>query len=330
MGEKHADEYFSVLCKFGREYCSGASPHIGRAVSRSTLPKRFIPSFGGGVYVAETECQHADEYFSALCKFGREYCSGASPQEEIRLNYFGITDVGCVRLSNQDCFRTERMTDPESQKEYLLLVVCDGMGGANGGETASLLACDTFVECIAENSSRPDKSALLTEAVHKANTAVFSAANANKELIGMGTTLCAALIDTADGSIYAVSVGDSRIYLYARHALVQLSHDHSYVQALVDSGAITKDESRVHPNKNIITRAVGTRSSVECDSFLLKLDDIDGLLLCSDGLTGFVSDEDCCECFEENRDAEKIAVRLAEKAKMGGGGDNITAVVLYK
>ena len=238
---------------------------------------------------------------------------------------FGLTDVGCVRESNQDFFRIE--AKQQNQTVYTLLTVCDGMGGAKGGETASSLACNTFTEYVLERLEASDKNALLTEAVQKANAAVFSHASKNKELAGMGTTLCAVLTDGEN--VYAVSIGDSRIYLFTNGSIVQLSHDHSYVQVLVDSGAITKDESRMHPNKNIITRAVGTRSSVECDSFRLLLSNVEGMLLCSDGLTNFVSDEECLAAFSRSADPEIIVSSLVESAKATGGGDNITAVLLH-
>ena len=146
----------------------------------------------------------------------------------------------------------------------------------------------------------------------------------------MGTTLCAVLVSGANPNrLCAVSVGDSRIYLFKDEKITQLSHDHSYVQALVDNGTITPDESKHHPNKNIITRAVGTADSVEGDCFLLDFD-ADGFLLCSDGLTGFVSDDELNARFRQYTNAEETVNALIDDAKRAGGGDNITAVLVRR
>ena len=245
------------------------------------------------------------------------------------MNYFGLTDIGCVRQNNQDYFQI----DPIGP--HTLFTVCDGMGGAAGGSTASKTACDTFSRSVAktlsDNLTCPPDDLLLhamSAALSDANNAVFALAEAMKELSGMGTTLCAALV-TQNGRLCAVSVGDSRIYLFKDGKIAQLSHDHSYVQALVDNGTITPDESSHHPNKNNITRAVGTTDSVEGDCFLLDFD-ADGFLLCSDGLTGFVSDDELNARFMQYTNAEDTAKTLIEDAKRAGGGDNITAVLVRR
>ena len=232
------------------------------------------------------------------------------------MNYFGLTDVGCVRQTNQDCFRIERIGS------CTLFAVCDGMGGAAGGSTASTVACDTFAHSVekALSADRPgipsDETLLhaMSAALSDANQAVFALAASDKE---NQKRLCAA------------NVGDSRIYLFQDGKIVQLSHDHSYVQALVDNGTITPDESKHHPNKNIITRAVGTSDSVEGDCFLLDFD-ADGFLLCSDGLTNFVSDDELNARFAQYTNSEETVKALIEDAKQAGGGDNITAVLVRR
>ncbi len=249
------------------------------------------------------------------------------------MNYFGLTDVGCVRQTNQDCFRIERIGS------CTLFSVCDGMGGAAGGSTASTVACDTFAHSVekALSADRPgipsDETLLhaMSAALSDANQAVFALAASDKELSGMGTTLCAVLVTERENQkrLCAANVGDSRIYLFQDGKIAQLSHDHSYVQALVDNGTITPDESKHHPNKNIITRAVGTSDSVEGDCFLLDFD-ADGFLLCSDGLTNFVSDDELNARFAQYTNSEETVKALIEDAKQAGGGDNITAVLVRR
>ena len=242
------------------------------------------------------------------------------------MNVFGLTDMGKVRQTNQDSFKIVQMDD------LYLLVVCDGMGGANGGKTASSNAVDAFVcsAAIKIDAAGGDKDKYekaLRDAVADANKKVYEMSGESADLAGMGTTLCAALTDSE--RIWAVSVGDSRIYKFVRGRINQISHDHSYVQALLDSGSITVAESKNHPNKNIITRAVGTQEEVECDSFLMKFD-MDGLLLCSDGLTNFVSDSELNKIFKQNNSAEDTAKAYIDAANAAGGGDNITAIVIKK
>ncbi len=243
------------------------------------------------------------------------------------MKYYGKTDVGLVRDNNQDYFLIEKIDTCE--REYTLTVVCDGMGGANGGNIASRTACETFVAevkkvlCDAEN--RAQVEILMESAAQKANSAVYELALYDKTLQGMGTTLCAVLTDSK--ALYAISVGDSRFYIFAGGKIHQISHDHSYVQTLIDSGAITKEESKTHPNKNIITRAVGTEKTVECDLFLLDITAMpfEGFLLCSDGLTNFVSDSELNALFLQYTTVDEFVEAGIQKAKEAGGGDNITA-----
>ncbi len=237
---------------------------------------------------------------------------------------FGKTDTGVVRSNNQDSFRTV------TKDGFSLCVVCDGMGGAAGGSTASNTACDAFVEkvfeLIEENTKNTEYIDILIEAVKFANSKVYSLAKSDRELFGMGTTLCAILTDGK--KVYAVSVGDSRIYMFKGGEAVQISHDHSYVQVLIDCGAITKEESRTHPNKNIITRAIGTNEEVECDSYFVNFD-ADGFLLCTDGLTNYVTETDLKEFFNTHSgDASHLADTLINHANNAGGSDNITVLLL--
>ncbi|MGN1121636.1 MAG: Stp1/IreP family PP2C-type Ser/Thr phosphatase [Eubacteriales bacterium] len=239
---------------------------------------------------------------------------------------YGQTDVGKVRQTNQDSFRIAKIG------KLNLAVVCDGMGGAAGGSTASRTACDVFLHTVKDRlAAAKDEPRLyetvLCDAVDAANAQVFALASRNQELAGMGTTLCAVLAD--ENRFWAVSVGDSRIYMFHDNRIIQLSHDHSYVQALLDSGTITPDESKNHPNKNIITRAVGTQETVECDSFTMEFS-ADGLLLCSDGLTNFVGDDELNSDFMQYTNPEELAKAWIQSANAAGGGDNITAVIVRR
>lgn len=241
------------------------------------------------------------------------------------MEIFAKTDVGRVRSANQDSFRIARIGD------FTLGVVCDGMGGANGGSVASATACDVFVGTCKEAGGalvvEGAPFAVLGQALEAANTAVYEKAVSDASLEGMGTTLLAVLTD--EKRVYALSVGDSRIYRLTDDAIVQLSHDHSFVQALVDNGSITREQSKNHPNKNIITRAVGTQHTVDGDLFAL---DFTGgaFLLCTDGLTGYVEDETLLALYRKEQGAENVVNAYIEAANEAGGGDNITALMITK
>lgn len=240
------------------------------------------------------------------------------------LVYAGKTDVGKKRDNNQDNFSISRIDEG-----FVLCTVCDGMGGANGGKTASTLAQTTFDKYIRENIKDCEKKQyleLMQNALKSANDVVFQKAADDAELHGMGTTLVCCLCDGE--KYYCITVGDSRIYAITQDALEQISHDHSYVQSLVDSGAITTDEARKHPNRNIITRAVGTDKELTGDVFTVEGERINGLLLCSDGLCGYIEHEQLEKICLQNSEPEKCVNLLIETANNLSGADNITAVVV--
>ena len=160
-------------------------------------------------------------------------------------------------------------------------------------ETASTLAQTTFDECIEQNIAGCDTShilSLMQTALEKANSAVYDKADEEILLQGMGTTLVSCLCDGE--KYYCITVGDSRIYALTQNEVIQISHDHSFVQSLIDSGAITEEEAKTHPNRNIITRAVGTDEEISGDVFAVDCDAVKGLLLCSDGLCGYLEHKD--------------------------------------
>lgn len=239
-------------------------------------------------------------------------------------SFFGMTDIGLKRQTNQDSFYAGYITP-----DVLLCAVCDGMGGANGGSVASRLAVDEFYGSIKQSLEKnPDADALavMSHAVNKANMAVYEKSLSDKELSGMGTTLVSALFDGQ--KVYFASVGDSRIYVIKQNVLYQLSHDHSYVQTLVDSGQITESEARVHPNRNIITKAVGINGELECDLFVMDKENMDGVLLCSDGLCGYVEEQSLNEVLKTCSDPGELVVKYVDMALDEGGADNITAVAV--
>ncbi|MBE6637382.1 MAG: serine/threonine-protein phosphatase, partial [Ruminococcaceae bacterium] len=204
------------------------------------------------------------------------------------MNFCGKTDVGKRRANNQDSYSISRLPDG-----VMLLTVCDGMGGANGGNIASDIACRVFGEEIASRwgSDGATSEELLRHAVSQANRAVYEASIADEALKGMGTTLVSALV-FPDGSVTALNIGDSRLYLIENGELRQISRDHSYVQYLVDMGQITIEEAKKATIRNIIIRSVGNEAEANPDVFALNTEPGSHLLLCTDGLTNLVSGEE--------------------------------------
>lgn len=233
------------------------------------------------------------------------------------------SDIGKVRKSNQDAYATGELPDGVAWA-----VVCDGMGGAAGGNIASGTAVKTISEKItsAYRGSMRSKSIqnMLVSAISAANISVFDLAQANPKLAGMGTTVVCALV--ADGVAYIAHAGDSRAYLL-HNGLLQLTRDHSVVQEMIDSGKITEEQAKQHPNKNIITRALGVLPEVRVDFDEYPLEKGDVLLLCTDGLTNFAENEEIFAL--SNTHGEKdLPELLVERALENGGGDNVTVVTI--
>jgi serine/threonine protein phosphatase PrpC len=241
------------------------------------------------------------------------------------------SDLGRRRQTNQDCCAAKIL-----RSDLLLCAVCDGMGGAAGGEIASNTAIKIFfefieskIQALSEKELQSKKVyTLLSNAVRHANTAVYSAAQKNPELYGMGTTLVAFLATKTQ--VYCANVGDSRMYYMNKHGILQCSHDHSYVQYLVDLGKMTEEEARYSMKRNIITRAVGTSDSVNADVMLTDIDPRERgyILLCSDGLTNHVSDGDIYQTVVNSElSLEAKTDALISSANANGGSDNITVVL---
>lgn len=235
------------------------------------------------------------------------------------------SDVGKVRANNQDSYSAGEMSDGSAWA-----VVCDGMGGAAGGNVASSKAVDKIARSIRDcyrPGMRPSSIInVLDSAIVTANAEVYDASVSDPDLSGMGTTCVAALV--VDGVVYIAHVGDSRAYLVGRSGDIRcLTKDHSVVQSLVENGSITAEEARNFPGKNIITRAIGVEKDVLVDFDEAPINEGDILILCTDGLTNFVTDEQITEILADSSSFEYSA-RLVDTANENGGGDNITVVTV--
>ncbi len=222
------------------------------------------------------------------------------------------TDVGRVREGNEDAYLVDDAMG--------LLAVADGMGGHRAGEVASVTALEALRAAI--TSGRP-----LRESIEDANDAVFTKSLTDTNLRGMGTTLTAGTLVAGD-TVLIGHVGDSRAYLLHDGELRQVTEDHSLVEELVREGRLTADEAAVHPQRSIITRALGVDASVEVDVYPVELVPGDRILLCSDGLTGMVQPDDIAAALRRESDPGRAATQLVDAANAAGGEDNITVVVV--
>ena len=240
------------------------------------------------------------------------------------MEVYSKTDIGLVRSSNQDYCKTGRLSDGS-----VWAVVCDGMGGANGGSTASRIAAETVAEQLKElyniKKYHDDIEELIKESIAIANQRVHDMSLNIYSLSGMGTTVVVVVV--RDETVHIVHAGDSRAYLYENGILRQITKDHSMVQELVDIGRITQEEARNHPNKNIITRALGTRVDLKTDYNGVPFHNGSLLLICTDGLSNYLTEEDIAGFIRENRGNELVE-KLVEQAKSMGGSDNITVAVI--
>ncbi len=241
------------------------------------------------------------------------------------MTIYSKSDKGLKRNNNQDAFAAGQFDNGD-----VFAVVCDGMGGANGGNIASECAVKVISEYIV-NSYSPKMNSnsienMLRAAVDSANIEIFEKSKEEDSYAGMGTTVVAAIL--SDNLAHIVHVGDSRAYLVTADDMVKLTNDHSIVQNMIDSGEISEDEAKSHPKKNIITRAVGAEDVVFCDYDIVIKPDNNILLICTDGLTNYVSDADIMNVLKTT-EPSLAADKLIELANEGGGGDNITVVLVY-
>ncbi len=241
------------------------------------------------------------------------------------MQYWGISDPGCVRKQNQDAYQMEKL-----DRNTLLAVVCDGMGGAKSGNIASMLATDVFVQevqrCWTPGADQEKIDQILRSAVKLANFTVYDQAQQFPEFDGMGTTLVAALVHGRRATI--VHVGDSRAYGIDKRGIRQLTKDHSLVQLMVDRGDITPEQAKSYPGKNYITRAIGTETMVLCDFNHIDVSRGDYILLCSDGLSNMMDDQEILFEAVHGVNKQQCCTRLLNIAKNRGAPDNVTAVLV--
>lgn len=234
---------------------------------------------------------------------------------------FSLTDIGRKREVNQDYVY---VTDKPVGHIPNLFVVADGMGGHKAGDFASKYAVQVLEEHIRNNSGMGPEL-IITEAVQEANRKIVEKARENTEMEGMGTTLVVGTI--IEHTLYFANVGDSRLYLI-RDEIKQLSKDHSLVEEMVRLGGLNEEEAKHHPDKNIITRAIGAKDDVEVDFFEYRLQKGDVILMCTDGLTNMVDDDEIFRIIKGGRDIVETAMQLVEKANENGGKDNIGIVLV--
>lgn len=250
--------------------------------------------------------------------------------------FFGSTDRGMKRENNEDRFACLRPA-----ANAVLLVVCDGMGGEAGGEIASQTALDEFTATVKEQVAdstvngkyspedpEEDVTRILGQAVDNANTAVLSLAGRDRKLDGMGTTLTAIFSMASPRVEYAVNIGDSRAYLINRKSCEMITRDHSYIQYLIDTGRITEEEASHRTDRNVIVKAVGMSSTPLPDMYKIERKRGDKLLLCTDGLSGMLTDEDIQGIVTTpGASLERTVERLITLANDAGGDDNVTVIL---
>ena len=241
------------------------------------------------------------------------------------MQFWALTDPGCVREQNQDAYHLEQL-----DKNTLLCTVCDGMGGAKSGNVASSLAVDVFSQEVKRSwKSDMDEDqvdVMLQSAVKLANFTVYDQAQQFAEFAGMGTTLVSVLI--RGKRVTVVNVGDSRCYYVNKQGIRQVTQDHSLVQMMITKGELSPEKAKNYPGKNLITRAIGTEPVVMCDVFHLKAEKGDCLLLCSDGLSNLMDDQEILFEVAHGMDKQQCCQRLLEIAKHRGAPDNVTSAMV--
>lgn len=238
------------------------------------------------------------------------------------LKTFSKTDIGRKRKLNQDVVYT---SEQPIGKLPNLFLVADGMGGHNAGDFASKMTVETIVQHIAD-SAETNPVRILEDAIAAANTLVRDKAGQEPELEGMGTTIVAASCE--GGLLHVANVGDSRLYIIGNKKIRQVTRDHSWVEEMVRRGGLGREEARNHPDKNIITRAVGAEDTVKIDFFTVNLEEGDMILMCTDGLTNMLEDEEILNVLAVSRDIVEMAEELVRAANEKGGRDNISVILI--
>ena len=241
------------------------------------------------------------------------------------MRYWGLTDMGCVRAQNQDAYQMEQL-----DRNTALCVVCDGMGGAKSGNIASTLAVDVFAQEVRRSwtsSMNQEKiNQMLYSAVKLANFTVYDQAQQFEEFDGMGTTLVAVLVHNRHVTV--IHVGDSRAYRINADGIWQITRDHSLVQMMVERGELTQEMAKSYPGKNFITRAIGTEPIVDCDISHMELSKGEFLMLCTDGLSNVLDDQEILFEVIHGVNKQDCCQRLLDIAKNRGAPDNVTSVLV--
>ncbi len=241
------------------------------------------------------------------------------------MTLFSMTDIGLKRTTNQDSFYTG-----EFDNGAVFAVVCDGMGGANAGNIASEktanLISNYIIKSYTSKMNAQGIETMLRAAVDTANSEIYSLSKSSSEYSGMGTTLVAAFC--VDNLVHIVHVGDSRAYLVGRDDISQLTVDHSVVQSMVESGEIDESEAKNHPNKNIVTRAIGVTDDIMCDYTIAIKPENSVILICTDGLSNYLDNQTILNTVQ-NTEKDECAGKLVKLANDAGGNDNITVVLIY-
>ena len=234
---------------------------------------------------------------------------------------FSVTDAGVVREMNQDYYFS---SDTAVGNLPNLFIVADGMGGHKAGDYASRYTIERVVASVSRNTGE-EPIAIMKEAINKANELLVAESREDESKSGMGTTL---VIGTIIGNkLFVANRGDSRLYVVGQN-MRQITRDHSLVDEMVRLGEINADEARVHPDKNIITRAVGTSDHVEADFFEVEITADDTILLCTDGLTNMVRDDEILDIIKKYDNAQAATMQLVKEANANGGRDNITVMII--
>ncbi len=236
----------------------------------------------------------------------------------------GRCDLGKVRSHNEDSIYISE--NPETEFEYY--IVADGMGGHNAGEIASRSAIKFFNEYLDSHCDINDGADILDafiDALNYSNLKVFEMSESDKRLNGMGTTFSAAAI--CNGKLYGVHIGDSRVYIHDSNGLRQVTRDHSFVMEMVRMGKLTAEEARIHPKRNMITRAVGIEKMMPADTFIQPLERDSIILVCSDGLPTMAEDKEIEKILKKKTGLDKKADMLVELANKNGGYDNISVIL---
>lgn len=235
---------------------------------------------------------------------------------------FSLTDIGRKRKVNQDYVYTSEQPIGNLPN---IFIVADGMGGHNAGDYASKVTVETIVEevtsCFEKNPIM-----IMAKAIEAANGVIYKKSHENSEFEGMGTTVVAAVF--IGGYLQVANVGDSRLYIINDKEIRQITRDHSLVEEMVRMGGIPRTEARNHPDKNIITRAVGVNEAVEADFFTVELTEGDTVLMCTDGLTNMLEDEEIRMTISGGRDIVEKAQELVKTANKNGGRDNISVIII--